>query len=708
MKCKECGAELNEGAKFCEECGAAVPQNRLCPDCGTESPSFAKFCFNCGRPFASSASKAIGPETGLSMGDKNVVSGDLIGQKSETHISGGQTIINNTDETKKTNRCHVCGRIVTILEGYDCPKCGGFTCSDCYDTEKGGCTDCIKKESEDKINAYKNALKEVYADGIVSAEERRNLSALQKQLGLTGEEAAKMESAFKKKDEKEKFTTVEKMNLEEAEIQFYQKGNSQEALKLLEPIRERHPESEKVLDLYLEILSETKSEQAETFANSLKIDIENAYLIKLKNALKNNNLNDAELLADKANEFWGDSSRVKSYTVLFKLALFKMYKKNLFLEEAGNLIAEFAEPENTLESTWQFIAKNEHARASGKTAERITKDFCKKNNIYFEFCRSNSLVPAKDEPVKDDTSTKELKQEKVAEEKPQAVCSCCGEKLREGAVFCAKCGTKVGVSKPAAPVKKEKPVQPKTEKKAEEPKEPPRKTHVLSQMNGKTVFKGDATSFSFQNMEFSFDGRTVTVTCDRIQNDSDWDTGSLKLCFWLSPKTYMGGTLIGTQIASFEYEPLKKGYGFPNIKKSYTLPDSTPCEFYWFIVTINEYYNDKSTSIAKWINYGPIFYHTTIPGFGDKINHRNMTIYGGYTNSWSSDNGMCPICRKKIADRVNDKYKQINDKCVHVIGLDPEDLENFHKSFNFCGVDCAKKWIDANGSKYNDYGKPIE
>lgn len=46
--CLECGADLVPGAKFCPQCGAAVPEQPKCSSCGTAlDPSF-KFCPRCG------------------------------------------------------------------------------------------------------------------------------------------------------------------------------------------------------------------------------------------------------------------------------------------------------------------------------------------------------------------------------------------------------------------------------------------------------------------------------------------------------------------------------------------------------------------------------------------------------------------------------------------------------------------------------------
>ena len=55
MKCNNCGAELQDNAKFCTSCGARVensaPQggSRHCPNCGSLLVADASFCTNCGQ-----------------------------------------------------------------------------------------------------------------------------------------------------------------------------------------------------------------------------------------------------------------------------------------------------------------------------------------------------------------------------------------------------------------------------------------------------------------------------------------------------------------------------------------------------------------------------------------------------------------------------------------------------------------------------------
>jgi membrane protease subunit (stomatin/prohibitin family) len=45
-KCPKCGKKVEEGLKFCEECGAKLTV--MCPKCAIEYPVSKKFCVSCG------------------------------------------------------------------------------------------------------------------------------------------------------------------------------------------------------------------------------------------------------------------------------------------------------------------------------------------------------------------------------------------------------------------------------------------------------------------------------------------------------------------------------------------------------------------------------------------------------------------------------------------------------------------------------------
>ncbi len=49
ISCPDCGQELSENAKFCDNCGRRIGGSKICPDCKTENGANAKFCQNCGK-----------------------------------------------------------------------------------------------------------------------------------------------------------------------------------------------------------------------------------------------------------------------------------------------------------------------------------------------------------------------------------------------------------------------------------------------------------------------------------------------------------------------------------------------------------------------------------------------------------------------------------------------------------------------------------
>ena len=51
MICQQCRIPMNEGARFCSQCGTPVPQppvTLVCQKCQSELPEGAKFCTECG------------------------------------------------------------------------------------------------------------------------------------------------------------------------------------------------------------------------------------------------------------------------------------------------------------------------------------------------------------------------------------------------------------------------------------------------------------------------------------------------------------------------------------------------------------------------------------------------------------------------------------------------------------------------------------
>jgi len=72
MRCPTCQALLPDNARFCNVCGAAVPQKAICPACGAAVEDEQKFCMKCGTPIQAApvaapppVSSPIGPQVAL-------------------------------------------------------------------------------------------------------------------------------------------------------------------------------------------------------------------------------------------------------------------------------------------------------------------------------------------------------------------------------------------------------------------------------------------------------------------------------------------------------------------------------------------------------------------------------------------------------------------------------------------------------------------
>ena len=105
MNCPNCGEEIPAGSKFCQECGTPVPQVKNCISCGAELPLVSKFCQECGAKQEVESGENMAT-TGISMGDKNVIAGDVVSNvTNNTQVHHNESITNNVTNnvTNTTN-----------------------------------------------------------------------------------------------------------------------------------------------------------------------------------------------------------------------------------------------------------------------------------------------------------------------------------------------------------------------------------------------------------------------------------------------------------------------------------------------------------------------------------------------------------------------------------------------------------------------------
>ena len=377
MTCNNCGAEVQDGMKFCFDCGTPVPQVKKCVSCGAELSLKMKFCPECGTNQDGSAPKS----SGFSMGDKNVIAGDVIGTKEETHISGNATIIKNEDQTKQVKKCHICGSFIPVVDGYSCRECGEFTCAVCFDLSKRICKSCEKNKLQKNEEKFIEALKEFLKDGIIDANERREIESLRVKYGISTEKANDLEQELKPKTEKINFSTIEKLNLNEATEVFYEQGIAKKSYELLEPIYKAHTYSEEVLNIYLPVLIKTDIEEAKKIISKSNIDILSLYMAEIEIAIIEKDLDLAERKLNQAKQLW-QSNMLKYHEAWYYLELAKFTGKDTFVSNAEEIANNFDKTEDKLELSYQIKILKNIAEYKGEDTSFYTKEFCKENNLY--------------------------------------------------------------------------------------------------------------------------------------------------------------------------------------------------------------------------------------------------------------------------------------------------------------------------------------
>ena len=170
MKCPNCNAENAEGMKFCGECGTKLPEPmNHCPTCNKDWPINMKFCGECGFKFGGGSTAGTGIGSGaIALGDKNVISGDLVSNVSTvnnvSNVDNSSTINNttnnttnttviNSDETAKLAKCHICGSLQKITTGYECPVCHEYTCNSCFVVAQNCCKACAEASQKQAAEA---------------------------------------------------------------------------------------------------------------------------------------------------------------------------------------------------------------------------------------------------------------------------------------------------------------------------------------------------------------------------------------------------------------------------------------------------------------------------------------------------------------------------------------------------------------------------
>lgn len=380
IKCISCGCSNEADSNFCGGCGSPLPKLKECPKCGNKVKPDVNFCGKCGYNFRNPGANPMAA-AGLTMGDKNVIAGDVVGNQENIDISGNLTIIKNSDETQKTVKCCICGHQIPKINSIECTGCNQTICENCFDSKRKICRKCADNEQKSHESAYCDALRHCLSDGIISFAERQELNTLQKKLSLDSARANELESMIKKEiigRRDSEMTGFFKLKLEKAQNILYDEGKYDEAAVILKEIYEKYPQNELVLTTYLNALVKSDTAGAEKMISQNRIDAPGISLAQIDIDLIKGNLAAADEHLYIAEKLWEHHPMISCRRILCLKAMAQELNERSLLENAGKMLHSLPESKDKLERS--FICKT---RMLLLGQPPVTRKFCAENDLYY-------------------------------------------------------------------------------------------------------------------------------------------------------------------------------------------------------------------------------------------------------------------------------------------------------------------------------------
>ena len=350
MICPNCNHNNPEGSKFCEECGSKLPEpKKVCPSCGTELNGYPKFCPECG--FKLGTGQKVGP-SGVSIGDKNVIAGDLnvVGKKEEFNVSGNATIIRHEDDTKKIETCPICGKSYFRIDGRLCKSCGRYVCSDCFDEQHYICADCRKKDMEEAESRYVQALEDVLADGMIDKDEAIKLNTLRNELGLSVSKAKELESRTKEKRAHDILSSIDEINLDKA-ITLFVSEREEEAFEIAKRLHSHHLGNDNVSKIYYLSGASIGAKEVYEKAKEIEYDVPLKFVILFLYYCRGSDYSMADKEIQRACALWPDNVLIRSCEViLLRKTIEEDFSERLAVDIRGKISSLPEKSDDPIES----------------------------------------------------------------------------------------------------------------------------------------------------------------------------------------------------------------------------------------------------------------------------------------------------------------------------------------------------------------------
>ena len=223
-----------------------------CLNCNqSEENDYSKFCNNCGSKFPepkSNTPKAL--EFSATIGDKSIVSGNVIGKNEEIKVSGNATFNKIEDDTKKTVICSISGRRLLMIDSISCPSCNKDVAQEYYRQKANRCLNCDNLA----LASYRKQVQIVLSDGILDSNERLILDSLA--ISLHIDEDKKNEIEVEEKQNSKQITSGEflsgfhKIEFNRALKFVFEEDNIEQGFKLLNNVFLKNSSNDEVANLY--------------------------------------------------------------------------------------------------------------------------------------------------------------------------------------------------------------------------------------------------------------------------------------------------------------------------------------------------------------------------------------------------------------------------------------------------------------------------
>lgn len=355
-----------------------------------------KFCSICGAVLCDLPEENKQAEYSASIGDKNVISGDIIGKSEAYNITGKTTINKIEDDTKKFITCAVSGK--HLLRGRDavvnCPKCKSDVSLDCYTLLAGRCFNCDKAA----YTQFSNQLDDILSDGIIDAAERIQLDALALSLMIDNSTKLKLETEAKERKANINLNAINanstelsgfyKIQFKKAVTLLFEQNDLENAVNILKAVHLEniyHDETSSLYYLVKAIHSPNEFIDFYVKENGRQIDIywehfwafiAYSELHKYDQAFKIINLNKARF-SDNRNDIL--LSEVIAYLMQFFAT-----KESEWLDEAKSVYQQFGRTiKQPLVAIHELI--NKLIITPATELEALSKDFSAHEKFYFDY-----------------------------------------------------------------------------------------------------------------------------------------------------------------------------------------------------------------------------------------------------------------------------------------------------------------------------------